>query len=311
MKFKNNKMKSANIPPKRFTWYEMKKYWEIQSSCLANKIDYKADPDGLGSVCHPGAPLWLNSYYAHIQKKVYERLFSLIPKPKTNAQALDMGCGTGRWCRFLASHGYNTTGIDIQPEMIEMNIRRYLNIEFICTSIQEYNPDKHFDVISSVTVLQHIPFEEQEKLIQKIRKMLKVNSYAIVMENIHDQGPHVFSNTIHEWRTKFETVGFRTMAIQRYDYSPFIRFYNSLAHKITPVSIRFSSRRTKILSPEDLVDSYANESSVPRQEVSQWLKLHQAILKVCVRVDSVVEPLLVHSNIPFPTVHCGFLFKAV
>ncbi len=37
----------------------------------------------------------------------------------TAARALDVGCGTGHWGRFLAGLGYAVVGVDISPSMLE------------------------------------------------------------------------------------------------------------------------------------------------------------------------------------------------
>ncbi len=285
---------------KKFTWQEMRKYWEIHSSLWANQ-DYNSDPDGLTNVCYPGAPLWLNQYYARFQKEVYKKLFSLLP-PADKAHALDIGCGAARWCRFLTEHGYQTVGIDLQRELIEINRSRYPDCNFVCTSIQDYHPKKPFDLISSVTVIQHIPFEEQNIVIQKLRDLIKDNGFAIVLENIHDQGPHVFSNTIKEWQKKFHDAGFSTIAVQRYDYSPFLRIDAWISQQLVRMGGRSNSN-----SPGSFVTSSTLKSG-PRYYLRN---ANQIIQRLAVGFDSLLEPVLVRVNIGLPTIHCGFLFKAV
>jgi SAM-dependent methyltransferase len=38
-------------------------------------------------------------------------------------RAVDLGCGTGASARWLATHGYNTTGIDLSPAMLDAAAR--------------------------------------------------------------------------------------------------------------------------------------------------------------------------------------------
>lgn len=287
---------------KRFSWQDMKKYWKIHSSHWA-EINYEQDPEGLTNVCHPGAPFWLNQYYAQLQKKVYQMLFTNVPPSNSSARALDVGCGAGRWCRFLADRGYRTVGIDLQPELIEINRHRYPNIEFFCTSIQDYSAKEPFDIASSVTVLQHIPYEEQGTAIQKLRKLIKANGYAIVLENVHDKAPHVFSNTIKEWQAKFEDVGFHCVAIQRYDYNPLTRLY---AWMIQSVFSIVHHSNDSALTPDTFSDSNYSTTGL-----DFFRKLNNACKRLTIRLDSLVEPIFVNSNIALPTIHCGFLFKAV
>src|SRR5919199_192370 len=177
------------MPIIRFNYEEMKRYWAVHSFRRAT-LDFDRDPEGLDIVCHTGAPLWLNRYYARYQKMVYEKLFSLLPFPRLGARALDVGCGTGRWCRFLAERGYRVTGIDWQQELIESNRARCPEIQYLRTSIQEFAPEEPFDLVSSVTVLQHIPFSEQEAAIHKLRELTKDGGHALVLENTREQAVH-------------------------------------------------------------------------------------------------------------------------
>jgi len=45
---------------------------------------------------------------------------------------------------------------------VDLNRARHPEIEFECVSVQEFEPEEPFDLISSVTVLQHNPFPEQD-----------------------------------------------------------------------------------------------------------------------------------------------------
>ncbi len=290
----------------RFSWPEMRRYWEAHSARL-NALDREHDPEGLGNVCIPGAPLWLNEYYARFQKLIYSELFALLPR-SDNPRALDVGCGTGRWCRFLSQHGYRTVGIDLQPETIDANRRRYPDCEFFVSSIQEFFPPERFDLVSSVTVLLHIPFEEQEAAIAKLRALTKDGGFAIVLENIRDQLPHVFSNTIEGWQKKFSKWSFVAIAVRRYDYSPCLRLHE------------WARRRLRRLLGEDdlharLVPEHFGHFAVPstsRSRVRAGLHMATELTRrIAVVLDGMTEPILVRSHAGLPTGHVGFLFKAV
>ena len=84
--------------------------WETRVARVGGP-DAERDPDALYNVCHSGVPMWFNDYLARGQRMAYRALFNLIP-PVPDGCALDVGCGAGRWCRFLNKHGYMTTGIE-------------------------------------------------------------------------------------------------------------------------------------------------------------------------------------------------------
>ena len=292
---------------KRFTWQEMERYWKAHDSRYA-RLDYERDPEGLGNILHAESPLWLNRYYARFQKMVYRNLFCLVPPCAQGARALDVGCGAGRWCRFLADCGYGTVGIDLQSELIERNRRAYPHIKFLCASIQQYVGDDLFDLVSSVTVVQHVPFEEQDAMIHKMRALLKDNGHAIILENIHDQGPHVFSNSIKEWRAKFEKAGFDLLAWQRYDHSFFLRFLKLTASGLQRAIPTLRRHRSEAEVVPELFMASLDQKGGMKYFLRQ---MYRPVQGLAVGLDSLLEPLLIRCQFKFPTVHCGFLFKAL
>jgi len=298
---------------RRFNWQEMQDYWHIHSK-RCSSMDYNLDPDGLSNVCFVGAPLWLNRYYAHSQTMVYQKLYNILPAAGTGKRALEVGCGAGRWCRFLVESGWDTIGIDLQPELIEINRARYPNVKFYCASVQDYSAEEPFDLISAVTVVQHIPFDEQSKVFKKFREIIKPGGYIIMLDSIYYQTPHVFSHTVKEWQTKVEKVGFSCIAIQRYDYTPFLR----LSSKTMALLFMLTLRRRPIIDMPSTPETLDGASPVyvskgGHRNFFGWLDnvtLGDRLPGLVLRLDAIVEPVLVRANIPFYARHCGFLFRA-
>jgi len=279
------------------TWPEMQSYWEWHYGRHV-ALDYQRDPEGLAVVCEASATLFLNRFYAHFQQKVYTKLLSLVPPPTSGARALDVGCGAGRWCKFLAARGYQTTGIDLQAGLIQANRQRYPQCEFACSAIQDYDSIEPFDLISSVTVLQHVPFEEQSRAIQNLRKLVRAGGFAVALENVRDQGPHVFANSIGQWCERFRQAGFALVALRRYDYNPFLRVLRW---------IWLSTGAARTLGPSDSSD-VVREPARGRKTLRTRIKHVGEILAAV--ADSGVETLLVGGNFSLPSRHCGFLFRA-
>lgn len=283
---------------RRFNLQELHEYWKVYASRWSG-LDHERDPDGLGNACHAGAPLWLNTYYARYQRITYQKLFDLVPSPKSiTPRALDVGCGAGRWCRFLTQHGYKAVGLELQRELVEINRVRFPEIEFVCSAIEDYVTTEVFDLISSVTVIQHIPHDVQEPVIEKLRGFLRLGGHAIILENVRDQGPHVFSNTIGDWQAKFHKAGFMTVAIQRYDYNPLLRF-------LSGASLLYRPRNDEIeLRPTAFAEEIGREDG--------WVRsAYRLSQRVAIVLDNALERFLVRENMNLPSIHCGFLFRAV
>jgi|SRR5215217_112463 len=288
---------------KRFNWQEMRRYWESHSSQRAT-LDLDRDPALLTNVIRSGAPLWLNEYYARHQKRAYENLFALLPPTRPGSRALDIGCGSARWCKFLSERGYKVTGIDLQAELVDLNRARHPEIKFECVSVQEFEPEEPFDLISSVTVLQHNPFPEQDAMIRKLRAMIQPGGYVLALENVRVQAPHVFSNALSGWQASFANAGFECVGIQRYHYNFLNRLYEALRRRAA--SVLKSSKSVAEITPEKYL------TRTPGERKTTILRhLDTGARRVAVAVDGVPEPLLIRSNLTLPTVHCGFLFKAV
>ena len=285
-----------------FSGQEMRRYWELYSARWA-RLDYARDPDGLENVCYAGVSSWINRYYAYFQRKVYRTLFSRLPAPAAGARALDIGCGAGRWCRFLAERGYRTVGIDLQPELMEINRRRYPQMTFERAAIQDYTAEEPFDIVSSVTVIQHIPADEHALVIRKIRSLVKTGGYALILENIRDHLPHVFAHPIAEWQARFQQAGFRLIARRRYDYSVCLRTYEWLTRRVV---IPLLARHRHFPDTSDLTP----ERFLARLEPHPLRVVNDVLRSLAVIPDAVMETCLVAGNVPLPSVHCGFLFEA-
>jgi 2-polyprenyl-3-methyl-5-hydroxy-6-metoxy-1,4-benzoquinol methylase len=283
----------------------MLEYWQEHTRRFGN-LDYERDPDGLANVCGPGQPLWLSEYLARFQRQVFDELLTRLGRPRPGATALDVGTGAGRWAKVLADGGYETTGIDLQGKLIEDNRRRFPELEFHVIAVQEYETDSPLDLVSSVTVLQHIPFDEQKVVVRRLREMIKPGGHAIVLEHIVGQSPHVFSRTVAGWRAVFRDASFRCVATRRYNYSPTVRSYAAVRHRLKQP--HWTKKRDAQLRPEDLVARTPRRVDVGPSRVLG--AADRALLRTAVAVDGAVEPHLITLQPHRFARDCGFLFRA-
>ena len=291
----------------------MQEYWRLHSQRWSG-IDFSKDPEGLTNVLIPGEALWLNRHFARMHKMVYANLFAMIPGPNPGARALDMGCGAGRWTRFLADHGYKATGIDLQPELIDGNRKRHPDLEFFNIAIQDFNPAERFDLISSVTVIQHTPYDQHDRIITKIRELLKPGGYALILENISEQLPHIFPHPLEEWKEKFAKVGFQCLADKKFNYDLFLKWH-SRVQKAAFSFLKPSSADTEPIKENDLTPQKFLDLTTPALRPAKGNRilhsLNLAAKRMAVAMDSLVEPILIQTNSKLGAAHCGFLFKVI
>jgi SAM-dependent methyltransferase len=127
-------------------------YWEDRAQRFAG------ERDGLAAVCAYGMPEFYNRAID------WEQRLALEPwlRVEQGARVLDVGCGIGRWSRFLAARGALVLGVDLSPTMIAQARRRATEqgvadrCRFAVADLAQLDLGQQFDVVLGVTVLQHI-----------------------------------------------------------------------------------------------------------------------------------------------------------
>ena len=84
-----------------------------------------------------------------------------------NKDVLDVGCGTGILERYLYE-AKSLDCIDLSQKMIDIAKEKYPNINYICTSIYNYCPNKKYDLIIMYNVYPHLI--DKKKLVDKLSK---------------------------------------------------------------------------------------------------------------------------------------------
>ena len=103
-------------------------------------------------MCYPAAPGWVNRFYAHFQLRAVERMLASVQL--AGKRALDVGCGSGRWSRWLASRGATAIGIDPTAGMLQAARPLSPGVEFHQMSATSIDlPGESFDVVMAVTVV--------------------------------------------------------------------------------------------------------------------------------------------------------------
>lgn len=283
-----------------YDWPALRRFWREHSERLGT-VDLERDPDGLNNVCQSGAPLAVNRYYQRGQRRVFRHLLERVTPPRPGSRALDVGCGTGRWSAQLDRHGYDVTGIDLQPSVIELNRRRFPRVRFECQPIQDFHDgaERGFDLITSITVLQHLPEAEQVRAVERIAAMVADEGHVLILENVSDRRrPHMFARLADGWVGLFRDAGLTMVARRSYDYSPALRLYYLLTARW----------RRLVVSPfEPRTDRRTTTRTGGTAE--KLRTLDRALRVAACRLDHLTEPALVALQVPIPTVHQAMLFE--
>lgn len=103
--------------------------------------------------------------------------------PEYSANALEIGCGTGKFSRLLAACAKQVLALDLSPNMIELaqqHSTQYPNINFqIADAMNVDLPVEYFDFLVSIATLHHMPHREA---INKMKQWLKPNGYLVILD---------------------------------------------------------------------------------------------------------------------------------
>jgi SAM-dependent methyltransferase len=91
-----------------------------------------------------------------------------------DATAIDLGCGRGEWLELMGETGFNARGVDLDDGMLAACVERGLSAERgDAIAYLRALPDASVAVVSAFHVVEHIPFEELQQLVQEALRVLK------------------------------------------------------------------------------------------------------------------------------------------
>jgi len=96
---------------------------------------------------------------------------SLLQKYGKGKKVLDLGCGEGVFVDKKRKEGFDIIGADLNYESEFVSKRNILNTGF---------KNGEFDVVMCLDVIEHLSFEEQEKAIVEIKRILKRGGIALL-----------------------------------------------------------------------------------------------------------------------------------
>ena len=144
---------------------------------------------------------WRRKFYVDLdfgdQLNIFLKLIKkFINKPFNDISVLEIGCGPGYMSLELARAGLNVTGIDISQECIKI-ANEYSekdpfkenrgNLDYFCGDFlsDETFLENKFDLVFTLGALHH--FSDQETIMKRVKKILKVDGIIIAHEPVRDK----------------------------------------------------------------------------------------------------------------------------
>lgn len=202
----------------------MEAHWTSDSQSFKN-----IDKEGLALVCYVGMPIWFNKFMDFFQRNTLYYLISDISLESKHI--LDIGTGVGRWVQEFSQYTSHITGVDIEKHRLTETQKKFPQYSFVHTSAEKLPfEDESFDLVNSITVLQHMPYKEKAMAIQEIGRVTKKGGYVTFIELIdtRDKAKHVFPLSMNKWIQAFEEQGFRVKKKIGYEYILILRLLRKL-----------------------------------------------------------------------------------
>jgi SAM-dependent methyltransferase len=278
----------------------MRSYWRLHARQWAD-LDRGADPEGLTNVCYNGAPLWLNQFAARCQVAAFMDLAGDVA-PLRDRRVLDVGCGTGRWSRLMTEQGARVVGIDLQPETLRDDRRRLPSCRFVEMSADFLGfASGRFDLVTSVTVIQHMPPSAQAAALSEMRRVLVDGGRLLILEHTRDQGPHVFAHAPEEWIRLAAAAGFRLDRSVPYDFAPLVYVVRRAA----------STARGAGAGGRIPVERYVARFRSAGEARGLARRAYHALLRAATAASYPIEPVMRRVAPASWAHHVGLLFTAV
>ncbi len=95
---------------------------------------------------------------------------------------LDFGCGNGAYAYELQALGYDVTAVDVNPKYVEMARSAGVNAVLLTGDALPF-PDKAFDTVYLLEVLEHLPDDVIRRVLPEVRRLARHNALFSVPDN--------------------------------------------------------------------------------------------------------------------------------
>ena len=137
----------------------------------------------------------LGTHHKHLDKFIINSVKKLPDKSKL----LDAGCGLSQWVNNSIRKKYIVSGVDGEPEAIEICKILYSNQDYRLGNLYKLNyKDNEFDAIIMREVIEH--FKYPEKAVKEIYKILKPGGlFILTTPNYNSPLTHLIEHTYNRF----------------------------------------------------------------------------------------------------------------
>lgn len=150
-------------------------------------------------------------------------------------KSLEIGCGYGRLTPTFASFSHDHVAIDINTTALSLARTAYPKLSFQASSVADIPfADGSFDLISTWTVLQHVPPDRIARACAEIVRVLAPGGTLLICEETRHAG--VPSAATHTWHRHMDEYA-RLLKPLSLDYSSAIVEIEALSYADAPGTV--------------------------------------------------------------------------
>jgi len=148
-------------------------------------------------------------------RRVYLPFVGPLKDIYQEGQIYDIGCGRGEWLELMAEMGWEVYGVDLDDGMLRDCYERGLPVsKGDGVAFLQSLPDESQVVVSAFHVVEHIPFDRLQILVQESLRVLKPGGLLILEtpnpENIRVGTSNFYLDPTHAKPIPFQLLSFLT-----------------------------------------------------------------------------------------------------
>jgi SAM-dependent methyltransferase len=149
---------------------------------------YMAEPEVAGA----SAYVAFEEIFRGPEERVRGLLGPYVELLRGHEPVLDVGCGRGELLELLTSAGIEARGVDVDEGMVERSRAKGLAVEQAdAVSYLERQPEGSFGAIVAVHVIEHLAYEELQRLLELARRALRPGG-LFVAETVNPHSVQAF-----------------------------------------------------------------------------------------------------------------------
>lgn len=188
--------------------------------------------------------------YLQEDNSTYVMFEGLLKTLGQNASFLEVGCNAGRNLNYLLKHGYtDLAGIEINDASINVVLKEHFSELyekgnfFVGNALDEIKkiPDERYDVVFSIGVFEHIPYEDKA-LFKEVARVSK--RYVAIITSVRSR---LFN---YNYEKIFRNLGFTTIEYrlfygENHNFSVSVEPYDAKKHAFDSKFLRIFIKNRK------------------------------------------------------------------